>query len=427
MVEETFDQPFRRDQETRFRFVSVLVDGRIQSGRKRVMHKYWNWFFCVMLIGGLLESTTLAADVASTPDVPDASSETRAYCGLYCVYAALNAHGKSIDFPTLLKTKYLGEMSGSTTHELSQAITDNGLQALAMSGLSRANLVAAQSPIILHVSTADSPGSYNYWILFLGMEGGRAKIIDAPHHAELIPLADVLARWDGVGLYVSDQLPSATKLKLQAICTVENLALAACLLVLVAVIQRLARSHSLVPRPTWQVAGGILMISIGLAAAWHICAEDGYARNPVAIRTVVQQHRPSFLPKLTVTEMESSLKDPEVVVIDARYPHDFESGHLPGAINIPVFSTQLERRRLLSTVSRKARVIVYCQSENCQFDEKLGAALYAEGIENVSLYPGGFHQWEKSGRPVKASDESVAAPLEDSQAPSSATPGSDTP
>ena len=388
-------------------------------------HKCLGWIALLVLSCGLSGPATCAADSASESSIPDVSEEAGSYCGLYCIYATLHAYGKRIEFPTLLKMKYIGEMSGSSIQELSLAATDNGLQALAMSGLSRANLVAAQSPIILHVSTPDSPGYFNHWILFLGMENGLAKVVDAPHQPELIPVADVLARWDGVGLYVSDQLPSARMLKIEAICTGENLALAAGLLVLVGLMRRAARLRSAglnVVRPNWQMAGIMLVVAGGLAVAWHTLAEDGYVRNQVAIRTVIQQHRPSFLPKLTVPELEKSLKDPHVVVIDARYPRDFEAGHVPGAINVPVFTTQVERRKLLANLPKGTRVIVYCQSENCQFDETLGAALYAEGIENVSLFPGGFRQWEEKGRPIKQKADPEDTKIEQESQPEPNTP-----
>ncbi len=369
------------------------------------MSQRWLSRMALMVLSCCLSGTAVsAADVEDDSSIPDVSAEAGSYCGLYCVYASLHAHGKPIEFQSLLKMRYIGEMSGSSIQELSLAATDNGLQTLAMTGLSRANLEAAQSPIILHVSTPEAPAYFNHWILFLGMENGLAKVVDAPHRPELIPVADVLARWDGVGLYVSDQLPSPWMLKLQAICTGENLALAASLLVLASLMQRAARRRSAGPaavRPSWQVAVMILFVAGGLAVLWHVLSEDGYVRNQVAIRTVVQQHRPSFLPKLTVPEMEASLKDPNVVVIDARFPRDYESGHVPGAINVPVFTTQVERRKLLSDLPKGTRVIVYCQSEGCQFDETLGAALYAEGIENVSLFPGGIRQWEEKGQPVQ--------------------------
>ena len=170
------------------------------------------------------------------------------------------------------------------------------------------------------------------------------------------------------------------------------------------------------------MTGIILAVAGGLTVAWHTLAEDGYVRNLVAIRTVIQQHRPSFLHKLSVPELEKSLKDPNVVVIDARYPRDYESGHVPGAINVPVFTTQVERRKLLAELPKGTHVIVYCQSEGCQFDETLGAALYAEGIENVSLFPGGIRLWEAKGLPMKQTAEPEDQKNEQQSQPESNTP-----
>lgn len=354
---------------------------------------------CLLAIA-LMQSvdSARAADSVSDDSVPNASEESGSYCGIYCIYGALNCYGKQVEFTSLLKPKYIGTMDGSSIHELSLAARDNGLQALPMTGLTRANLLATQTPIILHVNRPEAPAYYTHWLLFLGMENGLAKVVDAPHKPELVPIADVLARWDGVGLYVGDRVPAPATLKLESLVTGENLALLAGLLLLIGLLQRVSLKRiadSASPRPSWQTAGVMMLAAGGLAVLWHVMSEDGYARNPVAIRTVIQQHRPSFLPKLSVPELEKSLGDPNVVVVDARYPQDYQTGHLPGAINVPVFTTQAERRKLLAGVPKGSRVIVYCQSESCQFDETLGAALYAEGIENVALFPGGYRQWEK--------------------------------
>jgi rhodanese-related sulfurtransferase len=358
----------------------------------------------------MVDRSSTAAEVPvaapATDEIPDVSQEGSSYCGIYCVYAALNGFNKPIDFKNLLQTKYVGTMFGSSIHELALAVEDHGLYALPMMGLSRANLVSARGPILLHVSRTESPGYFGHWILFLGMEDGKAKILDVPHRPELIPVADVLARWDGVGLYVSDRPLSSWRLKADSILTGENLALFAALLVLTALLQRFYRSQRngvATVRPLWITAPALLVVAGMLATAWHLLSQDGYAINQVALRTVIQQHLPSFLPKLGVPEMENALRDQKTVIVDARYPRDYQSGHLPGAINVPVFTTQAERRKLLGSVPKDARVVVYCQSEGCQFDEALGSALVAEGIENVALFPGGWAQWEQKV-PISASE-----------------------
>ena len=338
------------------------------------------------------------AQKGAAADIPDVGKESTTYCGIYCAYAAMNGYGKQVDFVSLLKTKYVGTMFGSSIQELEAAVTDNGLYALPMMGLSRANLNSARTPIVLHVSRPEAPGYFGHWILFLGMEDGKAKILDVPHRTELVPVADILARWDGVGLYISEQPLSPWWLKVESLLTGENVAVFAGLLVLTAILQRLAgrrRSGGVISRSAWVMVPSLLFAAGLLSLAWHFLSHDGYARNKVALRTVIQQHIPSFLPKLGVAEMQKALSDEKVVIVDARYPLDFEAGHLPGAINVPVFTTQAERRRLLGDVPKDAKIVVYCQSESCQFDEALGSALVAEGIENVSLFPGGWMQWEQ--------------------------------
>ena len=345
-----------------------------------------------------------AADAAASADaIPDVAEDNSSYCGIYCVYAALNGFGHKPEFKSLLETRYIGKPEGSSIQELMAAVEDNGMHALPMMGLSRANLVTARTPIVLHVSLPSAPGYFGHWVLFLGMENGQAKILDVPHGPELTPIADVLARWDGVGLYISEQPMSSWRVKAESLMTAENLALFTGLLVMAAVLQRLMRrkKDKTALRSSWIMVPALLAAAGLLSLGWHLLSNDGYVRNQVAVRTVVQQHRPSFLPKLQIPEMEKALKDEKVIIVDARYPRDYQAGHLPGAINVPVFTTQNERRKLLGDVPRNARVIVYCQSDSCQFDEALGSALVAEGIENVALFPGGWMKWEQH-RPEEA-------------------------
>lgn len=376
--------------------------------KKREHVMIWRrWFrrlMTVMLVASVSipDGSSAHASTAPVPEVPDA--DFTSYCGIYCVYAAMNSCGHKFDFIDLLQTKYVGSRQGSSIQELEAAVKDHGMQALPMMGLSRANLAASKTPIVLHVSHPSMPGQFIHWVLFLGMEDGKARILDAPHAPELIPVADILSRWDGVGLYISEKPLSPWMLKLESLMTGENFALAASLLVISVLLQRTLRRKqpTIVARPVWIAVPAILSAAGAIAAVWHYASDDGYARNQVAVRMVVQQHRPSFLPKLKVPEMEKALQDSKVVIVDARFPRDYAAGHIPGAINIPVYSTQVERRELLRGLPRDSRVVVYCQSDGCQFDEALGSALVAEGIENVALFPGGWMQWNEQ-KPDKGS------------------------
>jgi phage shock protein E len=80
-------------------------------------------------------------------------------------------------------------------------------------------------------------------------------------------------------------------------------------------------------------------------------------------------------------------KDPNTYLVDVRTPGEFESGAIPGAINIPY----TEIGAAPPTDDRSARIIVYCRSGN-----RSGAAkstLVQLGYTNVNDF-GGIYRWE---------------------------------
>ena len=85
---------------------------------------------------------------------------------------------------------------------------------------------------------------------------------------------------------------------------------------------------------------------------------------------------------------------PGVAIIDARIPGDYQAGHLPGAVNLPVYAGLVERGRILSTIGPRDRVIVYCQSAECHWSYAVASDLVFRGYRGVAVYPGGWREWE---------------------------------
>ena len=52
----------------------------------------------------------------------------------------------------------------------------------------------------------------------------------------------------------------------------------------------------------------------------------------------------------------------DAVVVDVREQHEFDGGHLPGAVHVP--RSYLETRIENAVKDKDARVILYCQSGN---------------------------------------------------------------
>lgn len=84
-------------------------------------------------------------------------------------------------------------------------------------------------------------------------------------------------------------------------------------------------------------------------------------------------------------------------IIDVRGPKEFASGHLQGAINIPV--SQLSRK--LKKVPQSQPVVTYCNMfhPGSSRGERAAELLTEQGYEARAL-DGGFPNWKQAGLPV---------------------------
>ena len=90
------------------------------------------------------------------------------------------------------------------------------------------------------------------------------------------------------------------------------------------------------------------------------------------------------------------VKSGEVTVIDVRPPDEYESGHVKGAINIPI--KELEAR--IKELDLDKEVIAYCRGPYCMMafeavSKLRGGSFRARRLEN------GFPEWKNSGMPVE--------------------------
>ena len=93
---------------------------------------------------------------------------------------------------------------------------------------------------------------------------------------------------------------------------------------------------------------------------------------------------------LTLAEV-SQLRADGVTVLDVRGEGEWESGHLPGSLNVPVGS--LDGR--VNEIPRDRPVIVHCQTGA---RAALAASLLrARGFSDVRYFPGGFAEWCAAG------------------------------
>ncbi|HEX8904315.1 MAG TPA: rhodanese-like domain-containing protein, partial [Longimicrobiaceae bacterium] len=107
---------------------------------------------------------------------------------------------------------------------------------------------------------------------------------------------------------------------------------------------------------------------------------------------------------VTADELDARRVTGEVEIVDVRNPSEYEGGHLPGAVNLPL--GRLAER--LGELPRDRTLVVYCQT-----GARAGAAaalLKARGFTDVVHLAGDYAEWSRAGRPVETGAP-AAAPI----------------
>lgn len=102
------------------------------------------------------------------------------------------------------------------------------------------------------------------------------------------------------------------------------------------------------------------------------------------------------LEPLPADQLLERVRDGLVSVLDVRPPEEFEAGHLPGAVNIPL--GELEKH--LDELNPEREVVAYCRGPHCVLAFDAVAKLREKGVKARRL-DGGLPEWQLEGHPVE--------------------------
>jgi rhodanese-related sulfurtransferase len=94
-------------------------------------------------------------------------------------------------------------------------------------------------------------------------------------------------------------------------------------------------------------------------------------------------------------DLQRRLRDGDVVVLDVRPEPEYASGHIRGAVSIPV--RELQDR--LGEIPDGAKVVAYCRGPYCVYADDAVRTLTAKGI-NAARLEDGFPEWASAQLPV---------------------------
>ncbi len=93
---------------------------------------------------------------------------------------------------------------------------------------------------------------------------------------------------------------------------------------------------------------------------------------------------------------ESLIKDDNVFILDVRTPEEFAGGHLEGATNMNINSSNFEAN--LENIDKDRNVYVYCLSGGRS--TQAANVLKEKGFKNVINMNGGILSWRNAGMPI---------------------------
>lgn len=334
---------------------------------------------------------------SSTPTVTGPS------CGLYCVYVLGRLAGQEPNFVDLLCGRYLDTSKGSTLSALKRAAEDNGLHTeIIINGTTRL-LQRCPYKAILHVRSGargEASEECDHYILYLGFEQGRAWICDPPDPPRLMAFSQLAPRWAGRALLVSRQAIDMKPVMATERGRLIGLAITAIVFLgLLHLLRTLVRWPGRWHRVSARLAlsgaqvTGMAILTVLVAVAYHFVRDEGFIANAPGVDSIQTAHAADFLPKIGRERTEAFLLEGDAVFVDARSSKAFVTGHIEGALSIPVDVNDAIRRHLVREVPMDAPVVVYCQSAGCRYADRVASRLRLDGFSRVSVFREGWVGW----------------------------------
>src|SRR5512144_2604230 len=102
------------------------------------------------------------------------------------------------------------------------------------------------------------------------------------------------------------------------------------------------------------------------------------------------------LEPVTFQELRRLMREDDVTVVDVRPAEEYEAGHIPGALSVPV--ADLKRR--LRELPKNREVIAYCRGRYCVYSLDAVRVLRKHGYR-ARRADEGWPDWRAAGLPVK--------------------------
>lgn len=112
-------------------------------------------------------------------------------------------------------------------------------------------------------------------------------------------------------------------------------------------------------------------------------AEVNYVRNDYILKN-------NELESITIAEMIKKMEDDQVTVVDVRPSDEYESGHIPNSISVPI--SEFEDK--LHFIPKEKPVIAYCRGPYCVYASEAVELLRDKGYK-AAVLDSGINEWKQ--------------------------------
>lgn len=102
-----------------------------------------------------------------------------------------------------------------------------------------------------------------------------------------------------------------------------------------------------------------------------------------------------------VTAAAKIFYDGDTLFVDARSKEDYENGHIPGAISLPVGQFDGRIESFMNQYPLEQPIVTYCSGRTCEDSHHLARLLSDVGFSEVRIFIDGFPGWQAEGYPIE--------------------------
>jgi rhodanese-related sulfurtransferase len=152
---------------------------------------------------------------------------------------------------------------------------------------------------------------------------------------------------------------------------------------------------------------GVILITLSLLLGYGIIGNKKAALSSTGEEESAENDVSANIVSMSVDEAyEAYNSGGDYIFLDVRSEGEYNSGHISGAVFIPV--SELEGR--LTELPEDKPIIAYCNGSTCGRSERAAVTLLENGFDEVYNMAGrGIDEWIEKGYPSEQTEEETAA------------------